>query len=218
MATQTINITTPSEATIVDFDDLGADQRRILNASGYDSLVHSIFRASCAILPVGTVVTKGKNKKLGLASVNRILVEMKTNNQNIDFISIFPSVAVVRGNVVMPTFEFISTLTRQVVVKATNQEGHKVLDVKNSLGEGIRKDTYAVYAFRSLRLAQWIFLDSWIRTSGDYGFTILVLIPDNVTDNRNITIQVDCHDKGRSVENTRVRRINLPANLTSSLA
>jgi hypothetical protein len=145
-----------------------------------------------------------KLKRRSYSSADRVLVRTAAGSEEIQLLGIHPTTQTVAG---MQSFDFEGEAILDIGIPKVFK-----LKVSGKVKSSIKKSSYSVYASRTDREAQWIFLEPWIERGASFTLEFLCLVPKTVEEpSRFIRCDVKVEDRGRTLKKVYDRKIIIPA-------
>lgn len=203
-----INLSSSAERLAI--DALPEQERKAL-CSGIkiDPSKHDCYRFFVmAEIDLDTEKQKAKHwfsRRTTFNKTDRVLVQSRPGSKDrITFLGIFPTTATVDG-------QWGIDLESEAIFMP-QMPGVGSLKVSGLLKHKIRKDKFSIYASRTDALAQWIFLEPWIRSGGELRLQVLCFVEKSLPEaDRHLVCDVQFADGGRRLAALRGRKVLLPA-------
>lgn len=185
------------KATRVDFHALSdAVRSKISHDVKYNPTTHDIYSFSVVpreLLSFTKDLTR-KQKKKSYVKVDRVLVQASPASDTVSILGIYPVTTDSKSG--QKHLDLKCHLLFEVGIP-----GFAKFKIKPKIKNRIRSDVYEIFASRTDRFAQWIFLKDWVRSGAKFEMRILCSIPKVLEkEKRYITCDVEAKQKGRKIE------------------
>lgn len=209
MLSNAFKIRVSSNAERLDFESLPEQERKVL-CSGikYNPSTHDCYRffVAAEVDPdeENNKLLRWFSKRRTFDKTDRVLVQSRPSKKaKIYFYGIFPTTATADG-------QWGLDLESEAIFKS-QMPGIGGLKVVGQLKHKIRKDKFTIYASRTDALAQWVFLEPWIKAGGEFRLQILCsvdkLLPQS---DRRLLCDVEFSDNGRRLAALYNKKVLLP--------
>ena len=192
-------------------NDLSTEDRDILTrGTKYNPDSHDVYRFF--VMPEFSLTEEEqerakfwprKMKKQSYSKADRVFIQAKPSSPQIKLFGIHPVTLLKTGQ---SQFDFEGESIFEVSVPKLFK-----FKVSGKIKNSIRKDVYSLYAARTDEIAQWIFLESWIRSGSDFCLQLLCSVPKSLQHNlRTIVCDVEVTEKGRTIVGAYRKRVSIP--------
>ncbi|MEI6754110.1 MAG: hypothetical protein WCK78_13210 [Paludibacter sp.] len=159
------------EAIKLDISTLSIDEKRVLvEKCNFDPQKHEIYKFS--IIPVFPLFVDEriprKMKKIAYEKVDKVLIHTTCDPENLKFYSAFPTTCTAEG-------QWSIDFSIEGKVNLLNTDNAK-LTIAGLFKSKIRKDVFSIYSSCCEDLAQWIFLEKWIKKVADYNIEVTAVV------------------------------------------
>ena len=201
-------IAVSSKAEKLDFEALPADQQAVLGSGiSFDPVKHDCYRFF--ILPKAkssrkcSFLSRMKHRRISFERTNRVFIRAMANDESIEFLGIFPTTCLKNG-------QWVLDVNTAMFIEAKTP--HAGLHFDATLKNSLRRDVFSVYAGRTNSEVNWYFLDSWLKSGGEFKLQILCKVEKSLSaPNRRLICDVEFQDDGRVIASAPKRYVNLPA-------
>lgn len=193
------------QAEILDYNALTDVQKTALFQSQvYDPKMHDIYRVLVAPVEVAPKPTWNARqiRKKSFPQVNRVLVRAETADPSILIFGQFPPSITANGQT-----EFDFEGEAQGAIVGLGKISLKIMGPVKNL---VRSKAMQVWAYRTNRVASWIFAKTWIEKGGELKMEVLCVVDKSLEKSkRKLVCHVDFKQDGRSI-NARETVVALP--------
>jgi len=191
----------------VDFNTLSPDERASLfRNTNFDPGTHDIFSfvVSPEVQPrVEASIRKAKLRSYSMA--DRVLIHTKMGSPQIQLFGIHPGTTRANGQV---SFDF-----EGIPIIELGSRGLK----STPRFKNIRRDVYSVYASRFDEVAQWVFLEGWLRSGTPFCLAYLCAVPKDLDHSfRFVACNVRVEQGKREVKSVYAYKVRIPELLFGS--
>lgn len=197
-----------SIAEKLDFEALTEKESEVLcSGISVDPRKHDIYRffitpkAEKPTLQEADKLSR-KQKKQSFHRADRMDVSVKPASNEIQLLGMFPTTCDVRGQF---SLDYETEALFEINFKVVR------LKLKGKFKNQIRRNKFAVYAGRTNELADWVFLESWIKSSSPFKMKLLCVVPSDLEeDKRILSCNATVSKKSRFIQGITNQQVVIP--------
>ncbi|MGD2119526.1 MAG: hypothetical protein PVG66_14285 [Chromatiales bacterium] len=185
------------KAQMVDYEALNESIKgSLFKYSSFDKEKHDLFMF--LVSPVELLDYSSlswREKRRAYKKADRVLVQLKSPSNGIEMLGIYPTT-------IDSSSQRELDLGGEVLFEVGIPKIFK-LKVTSKLQNKIRSDRYELFASRTDRSAQWVFLKEWVKSGSPFEMQIFCQVPKSLSEQeRHLLCDAQANQNGRKINGT----------------